>query len=163
MSDSPEELNPTEPRPQGPADPQQDISRRDLLDRVLVAGGAVWATGVAVPAAAFLWPARSSGPGEEYVEIDALDEFPVGSARMAQKSGKPIMVLRIKEDEFRAFSAICTHLACVVRWDPQTRQIRCPCHAGFFAPDGSVISGPPPRPLAAYRVVVLGDRLRVYT
>lgn len=139
------------------------ISRRDMLDRVLGAGGVVWAAGVCVPAAVYLWPARSRGPGDDYVEVGSTADFAVGSARMAQKSGKPILVVRLAEDDIRAFSAVCTHLACVVKWDAPTKQIHCPCHAGLFGADGQVVSGPPPRPLAAYRVVVIGDQVRVYT
>jgi cytochrome b6-f complex iron-sulfur subunit len=136
--------------------------RRDFLERALVAGGCVWAAGVAVPSAVYLWPARASGPGTDHVDAGSTKDFPVGTERLVQKAGKPILVLRVKEDEFRAFSAVCTHLACVVRWNAQRRQILCPCHAGVFGPDGAVISGPPPRPLAPYRVVVIDETVRVY-
>ncbi len=139
-----------------------DLGRRDLLDSLLIVGGAVWCAGVAVPAGMFLWPVRESGPGAEYARAGPVKDFPVGGARMVQHQGKPILVLRVSEDEFRAFSAVCTHLGCVVRWDDASRRIHCPCHAGFFAADGSVISGPPERPLPAYRAVVAGDELRIY-
>jgi len=154
MTDSPAEE---------PASGEQAVpSRRDFLDQILAAGGVVWVLGTVIPTAFFLWPARSRGPGSDYVDAGSTADFPVGSERMIQKGGKPVMVLRLKEDEFRAFSAVCTHLACVVSWDPQLRQIKCPCHAGFFATDGSVASGPPPRPLTAYRVNVIDNQVRVY-
>lgn len=44
-------------------------------------------------------------------------------------------------------SNICTHLGCGVRWDPDRNAFLCPCHNGVYAKDGSVISGPPPKPL----------------
>ena len=47
----------------------------------------------------------------------------------------------------RALSATCTHLGCQVRWDGKDKKFRCPCHGGVYAPDGSVLEGPPPRPL----------------
>lgn len=140
-----------------------NVSRRNLLDALLAAGACVWAAGIAVPTAIYLWPARASGPGEGRVKAGSIKDFPVGSARMLQHRGKPLMVLRLTDTEFRAFSAICTHLACVVRWDEATRQIHCPCHAGFFGPDGAVRSGPPPRPLPTYQVAAAGDELWVYT
>jgi menaquinol-cytochrome c reductase iron-sulfur subunit len=46
-----------------------------------------------------------------------------------------------------ALSATCTHLGCQVRWDAASTRFRCPCHGGVFAADGSVVEGPPPRPL----------------
>jgi rieske iron-sulfur protein len=54
-----------------------------------------------------------------------------------------------------AYSAICTHLGCTVRFseEPMAQapfpHIHCPCHAGMFDPQhgARVLSGPPPRPL----------------
>ena len=46
-----------------------------------------------------------------------------------------------------ALSATCTHLGCQVRWDGDDKKFRCPCHGGVYAADGTVVDGPPPRPL----------------
>jgi cytochrome b6-f complex iron-sulfur subunit len=35
-----------------------------------------------------------------------------------------------------------------VQWQTDKQDFLCPCHAGRYTPDGTVISGPPPRPLA---------------
>ena len=43
--------------------------------------------------------------------------------------------------------AKCTHLGCGVAWHAEHNEFRCPCHGGRFAPDGTVIAGPPPAPL----------------
>lgn len=56
---------------------------------------------------------------------------------------------------FSAYSAICTHLACTVRFSAEAvaaapfPHLHCPCHAGVFDPrhGATVVSGPPPRPL----------------
>lgn len=50
-------------------------------------------------------------------------------------------------DTIRAMSATCTHLGCQVQWDAAGKQFKCPCHGGVYAADGTVVSGPPPRPL----------------
>jgi quinol---cytochrome c reductase iron-sulfur subunit, bacillus type len=47
----------------------------------------------------------------------------------------------------KALSATCTHLGCQVTWNGKDKKFRCPCHGGVYAPDGSVLEGPPPRPL----------------
>lgn len=146
---------------QQPETGSEKSTRRDLVDRLLLLGGLIWTAGVVVPASVFLWPARARGPAEEFVSVSKKG-FEVGTERMVQLGGKPVMVLHIGEDEFRAFSAVCTHLACIVKWDRQAGHVACPCHAGFFASDGTVISGPPPQPLTPYRVVVLKDDVRVY-
>jgi len=50
-------------------------------------------------------------------------------------------------DDYRAFSATCTHLGCRVRWNAESSQFRCPCHGGVFDREGNVVDGPPPAPL----------------
>jgi len=47
----------------------------------------------------------------------------------------------------RAMSATCTHLGCQVQWQSKEKKFRCPCHGGVYAADGTVLEGPPPRPL----------------
>jgi cytochrome b6-f complex iron-sulfur subunit len=148
---------PDQTRPEVPG-----VTRRHLLDSALACGACVWAAGVAVPAAVYLWPAGAGGTDEDFVRAGAVKDYAVGSARVFQHRGKPLLVVRLSDTEFRAFSAICTHLGCIVRWDEAARRIHCPCHAGFFGPDGAVLGGPPPRPLPAYKVVAAGDEVRVY-
>lgn len=56
-------------------------------------------------------------------------------------------VLTQNGQDFDVMSNICTHLGCRVRWIADDDRFYCPCHNGVFAKDGSVVSGPPPRPL----------------
>lgn len=49
-----------------------------------------------------------------------------------------------------AFGPSCTHEGCFYDWDEPSTRFACRCHKGFFAIDGKVISGPPPRPLDRY-------------
>ena len=73
---------------------------------------------------------------------------------------------------FRAVSAVCTHLGCTVRpeaveeadpADPDRRRqvqtyfFACPCHGSRYRADGANVSGPAPRPLAAYRLTLAPD------
>ncbi len=46
-----------------------------------------------------------------------------------------------------ALSATCTHLGCQVRWEPDAKKFKCPCHGGMYDAEGRVLAGPPPRPL----------------
>lgn len=63
--------------------------------------------------------------------------------------------------EFIVFSAECTHVGCTVTWDGETERFVCPCHGGFFAADGEVLAGPPPRPLDRLPNKVEAGRLYV--
>ncbi len=60
----------------------------------------------------------------------------------------PAMLIRLAEEEYRAYHIKCPHLMCPVYWDKDDGRIICPCHHGFFnVEDGSVIAGPPQRGL----------------
>ena len=52
-------------------------------------------------------------------------------------------------EQVRALDSTCTHLGCRTRYNPETRFIECPCHGGVYDAQGQVVSGPPPRALAA--------------
>jgi len=57
----------------------------------------------------------------------------------------------------RAMSATCTHLGCQVRWEAKDKKFRCPCHGGVYAADGTVLAGPPPRPLQTVEARIESD------
>lgn len=47
-----------------------------------------------------------------------------------------------------AYNRVCTHLQCLVNYDPQTDQLPCPCHGSIYsAQTGNVVGGPAPRSL----------------
>ncbi len=67
------------------------------------------------------------------------------------------------EQEFLAFAVNCTHLGCPVRWLPDANLFMCPCHGGVYYRDGTVASGPPPRPLFRYPVRVANGAVEILT
>lgn len=68
-----------------------------------------------------------------------------GWVKMTQ-SGTAYAV-QLEGQELRVLSDVCTHLGCRVTWHEDRQLFVCPCHDGFFAADGRVASGPPPKPL----------------
>jgi cytochrome b6-f complex iron-sulfur subunit len=68
---------------------------------------------------------------------------------------KPAMLIHHANGEWSALSAVCTHLGCTVKYEPQHPRIYCSCHGGIYDPStGANLAGPPPRPLERYTVVV---------
>ena len=139
------------------------MSRRGFLKWAL--GFSVVATiaGVVVPVIGYLWPpARQSAAGGGRVQVGSVKDLPVGQAKVLPVNDKPVIVVNTTAGGVKAFSAICTHLGCVVEWNQSKQFILCPCHDGRFNPTtGAVISGPPPAPLPPVRVAVENDQIFV--
>lgn len=115
---------------------------------------------IAAPIVGFLIPPRvqsSSGGGK--VLAGNLADIPANTGLVVAMGSKPVIVTNT-EAGIAAFSAVCTHLGCIVGYDPVVRQIVCPCHDGHFnAATGVVISGPPPRPLPPVASAIEGDQV----
>ncbi len=82
--------------------------------------------------------------------IASLGEIPVGGVKLFQypNPGDQCLLVRTAADEYTAYSQKCTHLSCAVYYSAQNNRIECPCHEGYFSiRDGSVLQGPPTRPL----------------
>jgi cytochrome b6-f complex iron-sulfur subunit len=139
---------------------QETIPRRTFLDRLLVGGILGWAAGFLAPVLSYVWPAQRRGPGVQSVSAGKAKDFEPWSSRMAAVGGHPIIVVNTPQG-FRAFSAICTHLGCIVNWNAERRQIACPCHAGFFDVNGRPVAGPPPSPLPEHQVLVVDGEVMV--
>lgn len=114
---------------------------------------------LALPAVMYLWPAARGG-GADNVEIPGAANMSPGESAMLQVAGKPVIVVRGRSG-FSAFSASCTHLGCLVKWDGGRKEFLCPCHAATFDENGGVVSGPPPAPLPPYKVKEVGDKVFV--
>ena len=72
--------------------------------------------------------------------------------------GRTVALFRDTQGVY-AISTVCTHLGCIVR--PTAHGFECPCHGSMFAPDGTVMRGPAPRPLRWLSVSTRGDLLVV--
>ncbi len=86
---------------------------------------------------------RFAGP-----EGKSLRVLKRGEGRILDLDGERVAAYRAPDGSVTVRSAVCTHLACIVRWNPAERTWDCPCHGSRFAPDGSVIAGPAESPLA---------------
>lgn len=71
-----------------------------------------------------------------------------GEGRILDLEGQRVAAYRAPDGALVVRSAVCTHMGCLVRWNPAERTWDCPCHGSRFAPDGSVIGGPAESPLA---------------
>ncbi len=137
------------------------VSRRGLLNWLL--GTTFGATLVAAlyPVFRFVIPPEVAEAPVNRVLASKLSELHANSGKIFRFGSRPGIVLRTPDGAVRAFSAVCTHLNCTVQYRPEFQNIWCACHNGVYDLQGKNISGPPPRPLEAYKVDVSGDDVYV--
>jgi nitrite reductase/ring-hydroxylating ferredoxin subunit len=99
-------------------------------------------------------------PGYPIKTIAQAKEIPVGGSKIFTypADDRPCFLLRPAEDTYVAFSRLCTHHTCPVFYQPADHIFTCPCHGGIFsATNGTVLDGPPPKPLPQLILERRGD------
>lgn len=142
-----------------PTSPAGDVVGRRRFLRYLLGFSVASTLGLIVaPVLGFLVPPRTGGVAlGGKVLAGTTADIPVGTGKVVPLSGKPAIVVNTDQG-VKAYSAICTHLGCVVQWDGASRTILCPCHDGRFSPSsGAVVSGPPPGPLPPITTSLEGE------
>jgi cytochrome b6-f complex iron-sulfur subunit len=134
-------------------------SRRKFLAVCLGFVGAAAAGLVSYPVLSYLAP-RKGVINKTKVDIPSA-EVPEGGAKFFEYDGLSAVVIRKKGGAVIAFSAVCTHLGCIVQWQKEQERFLCPCHAGLYSADGTVISGPPPKPLARLPFVEADGKITI--
>lgn len=134
-------------------------TRRNFLDLLVAIGSSVTGMAMTIPGVMYLWPAAHGGASEK-VEVQGAQSMAPGEGVTMQVGSHAVVVVRGRSG-FKAFSAVCTHLGCLVRWDGANNEFLCPCHAAVFDANGKVVSGPPPAPLPEYVIKEVGDKVYV--
>jgi Rieske Fe-S protein len=124
------------------------VTRRDFTRYLAAASGAFAASTLVVAVVA----SGHQPPTGEPQPLVPLGDVPEGSSYLFRypTSADPAILLHLPGGDLRAFSQKCTHLGCVLFWEPGQPNLLCPCHEGHFdLRTGEPVAGPPDRPLPA--------------
>ncbi len=150
-----------------------DPSRRRFVTGLSLTIVGVAGLVVAVPSVWFLLGLRRVP--KVWTRVGQVADLQVGETKLvafddpsplpwAGVTSRTAVWLRRKgEQEFVTFAINCTHLGCPVRWLPEAELFMCPCHGGVYYQDGTVASGPPPRPLVRYPTRVENGTVQILT
>ena len=140
---------------------KEPMGRLDFIMWLIKGSVFAFASMTVYPIIQFLYPPKSQLQTSLSTKAARIDELPVNTAKIFPFANKPAILIHTASDEYKAFSAACTHLNCTVHYEEAGQMIGCACHNGRFGLDGRVISGPPPKPLEEYRVVLNKEEIIV--
>ncbi len=150
-------------------------SRRNFLMKISLGLGGVAAVAVSIPVVGALLAPILGKAEPEWKTVGSAKDFKPGSVTLvsfenpdpetyAGVTGNTAAWLRKGlNNDFIAFAVNCSHLGCPVRWEENAHLFMCPCHGGVYYHDGSVASGPPPRPLSQYKLRVYKGNVQIQT
>ena len=143
---------------------ESDTSRRRLLKALIVFSG----VSVLFPVgrlSAYLLERKSGTTSFPRQKIANNSEVPAGESLLFTypHEDRSAVLIHLASGDFVAYDAVCTHLGCQIHfdkkpikgWEGRTDNLFCACHGAVFDPkNGSVLDGPPPRPMPKIRLEV---------
>jgi nitrite reductase/ring-hydroxylating ferredoxin subunit len=131
--------------------PANHLSRRAMLSGV----------GVVLAGFGLAGPAESALAAAKTYTVGKTTDIAVGSARMYQVAGIPVLVTQPKKGLFKAFNGYCTHQQVQISGLSGTNVV-CEQHGSSFnSTTGKVTNGPARTGLANYKISVSGTSLKV--
>ncbi len=137
------------------------VSRRKFISFSLYSSLSALVAAVVYPIIRFVMPPKIPQAAQSDVTAAKVGDLVPNSGKIFQFGTKPGILILTEEGEYRAFSAVCTHLGCTVQYREDYKHIWCACHNGHFDLFGKNISGPPPSPLEQYKVTIVNDDIIV--
>lgn len=133
--------------------------RRDFMKATIFGIGGLIGAAIGLPAIAYVVGPALKQAADVWIRLGAISKIEMDNPTLFKTTVETqtgwistqeeisAYVLTQNGQDFVVLSNVCTHLGCRVRWIATDGKFHCPCHNGVFAKDGTVVSGPPPRPL----------------
>ncbi len=143
------------------AKPGELITRKGFLSKALIAWSGCLLFPLLYVIVRYIIPPTLREKVMAVMNLGKISEVPVDSARIVKFNKTPVILVRNSEGQIKAFSAVCTHLGCIVEYRSDDKNFHCNCHGSVFDVNGKNIGGPAPKPLQPYRVELKEDNIIV--
>jgi len=136
------------------------LERRSFLNWFVGTTFGALCVAVIYPVARFVSPPRIPEAATNQIEAGLTNDpaFLDKGFKIVRFGAEPVILVRVSDTEFRAFSATCTHLDCIVGFAKEKNCIWCNCHGGQYDLTGRNVGGPPPRPLIPFKVNLVAKK-----
>jgi len=137
----------------------EQVSRRDFMKTAIAAIGGIIGAAIGLPVIPYIIGPAQQNEDQGWIQLGSISKVEMNvptlfkmtletqTGWVSSEEEFSVYVLTENGQDYSVMSNVCTHLGCRVRWIPEEGEFFCPCHNAVFAKDGSVVDGPPPRPL----------------
>lgn len=135
--------------------------RRAFIKNALYGVLALIGLGFILPALKTLSPSRRQAQHIVFFPLLFEDDVPRAGVRKAElvytasgKERRTRVFVVSSSTGISVYSAVCSHLGCLVNYYREKKEFVCPCHGGRYDLTGKNIAGPPPAPLTRLPVKI---------
>ena len=130
------------------------VNRRTILNWFLGTSIGALLVSVIYPVMRYMTPPKITEAATNQIEAGEVNDPQLleRGYKIVRFGAEPVILVKAADNDFRAFSATCTHLDCIVGFAKEKSSIACNCHGGQYDLTGRNVGGPPPRPLTPFKV-----------
>jgi menaquinol-cytochrome c reductase iron-sulfur subunit len=137
----------------------KQFGRRNFMKAAIAGIGGLIGAALGLPAIPYIMGPALQKESDNWLQLGSISKVELNIPTLFKKTIETqtgwinteeeisVYVLTSNGQDYVVMSNVCTHLGCRVRWIPEKDGFFCPCHNGVFSKDGTVVAGPPPRPL----------------
>jgi len=137
----------------------KQFGRRNFMKAAIAGIGGLIGAALGLPAIPYIMGPALQKESDNWLQLGSVSKVELNIPTLFKKTIETqtgwinteeeisVYVLTSNGQDYVVMSNVCTHLGCRVRWIPEKDGFFCPCHNGVFSKDGTVVAGPPPRPL----------------
>ena len=110
------------------------VGRRRFLNWFVGTSFGAMCVAVVYPVLRYVSPPNIPEAATNQVEAGAVNDpvFFDKGYKIVRFGPEPVILVKVSDTDFRAFSATCTHLDCIVGYAKEKGSIACNCHGGQY-------------------------------
>jgi cytochrome b6-f complex iron-sulfur subunit len=145
----------------------ENISRRGFMKSIIT----IWFSVLSLPfiyaVTKYIEPpakkfkSKSQTQNNNESNIIPIESVPENSGKIVSIEEEPVLIVRKSGNDISVYSAVCSHLNCLVGYRKNENDIICNCHGSTFTLDGLPTKGPAVKPLKKLASTVADGKITI--